>query len=79
MRSLTTKNSSTWKFLKYRFSVEGFNSEFFNVEQLLDYVYKDICLWHRFHPAKDTFGIITVIRNEKDALKIMKMWRNYNA
>ena len=73
------EKSRTWKFLKYRFTTEGFNSEFFNVEQLLDYVYKDICLWHRFHPAKDTFGIITVIRNEKDALKIMKMWRNYNA
>ena len=43
------------------------------------YVYKDICLCSRFHPAKDTFGIITVIRSEKAALKMMKMWRNYNA
>ena len=59
--------------------MEGFNSEFFNVEQLLDYVYKDICLCSRFHPAKDAFGIITVIRSEKAALKMMKMWRNYNA
>lgn len=71
--------SCTWKFLKYRFTVEGFNSEFFNVEQLLDYVHKDICLWSRLHPAKDTFGVITVIRSEKAALKMMKMWRNYNA
>lgn len=74
-----SEKSRTWKFLKYRFRAEGFNSEFFSVEQLLDYVHKDICLWSRFHPTKDAFGIITVIRSEKAALKMMKHWRELYA
>lgn len=67
--------SRTWKFLKYRFSAEGYNSEFFSVEQLLDYVYKDLCIWRSFCSPKETFGIITVIRSEKAALNMMRAWR----
>lgn len=36
------RDSGHWKFLKYRYSKEGRNTEFFSVQDLLDYVYKDM-------------------------------------
>lgn len=41
-----TKDRRTghWVFIKYRYSKEGFNTEFLSSEHLLDYVYKDLKL-----------------------------------
>lgn len=50
-----TKDPETghWKFLKYRFTKEGFNTQFFDIQSLLDYVYKDLIIaFHSFDKEK---------------------------
>lgn len=50
--------SGHWKFLKYRYSKEGLNTQFFNVQDLLDYVYKDMMnCFHRF--PRELMGHLT--------------------